>query len=160
MTSTNTEDLRLTAQTRLPMLKVFIADPFYATNPYPSYVCAIDISAHTNKNGEVDLLNSSNGVFVNQMNIAFARALNTCLDCIVHPKTRADIVNTAFFNDGSDDYILSNNSILKAIDSVARAIIANSNLYCNKLSFEVMHDGWLGTAPFDLEFRVEWVDAT
>lgn len=138
--------------TQIPMLKVFVADPHYATNSVPSYVCAIDVE------GVVDLSDISDTGFIYRMKLAFARALDNCLDCLIHADTRTEIIEDNFFNVGTNINPTQNARLLKAINSIARAIEAKANLYCNKLSFDVMQDGWLDASPFDLEFRVEWVD--
>lgn len=144
---------------RIPMLKVFIADPYYKTNAVPSYVCAIDVETYPASSGLLDLSDASEVGFTHRMRLAFARALDTCLDCLIHADTRADIIKENFFNDWSACHVPKNTHLLEAIKCIAQAIDSKTNLYCNKLSFDVMQDGWVDTSPFDLEFRVEWVDA-
>lgn len=143
---------------RIPMLKVFVADPYYATDAMPSYVCVIDINTCLTEYGEINLLDKTELGFVHRMNKAFARGLDISLICLVDSNTRAYIVNHAFFSDDKYPYITTNAAILNGIYNVARAINAKTNLYYNKLSFDVDQVGWAGESPFNLEYRVEWVD--
>lgn len=154
------KNTNVSSPNQLPMLKVFVADPYYTTNAVPSYICAIDITACLTKSGDVDLSDMTKTGFIHTMKLAFARGLDTSLDCLVHTDARKEIIDKAFFNEGSVDGISTKKAILHAIKRVATAINQKTNLYCNKLSFDVMQDGWLDESPFDLEFRVEWVDIT
>lgn len=149
----------LSKPNRIPMLRVYVADPYYATNAVPSYVCAIDINTCMTEYDDIDLLNKSELDFVHRIKMAFARGLDSSLADLVDSDTRACIISTAFFNNGEDHHIAANTIILNAINNVAKAINNKSNLYYNKLSFNVEQVGWSGASPFNLEYRVEWVDS-